>query len=81
MLRILTTHVDIVAQALERKDSGLASDISVGDMGLHAEHPLIHGLTGKRRRAEVAGQEGPDTGPDPTHLAKACADGRRLERK
>ena len=42
MRRSLNTHVDVVAETLEREDSGLASDVSVGDMGLYAEHPLIH---------------------------------------
>ena len=41
-MRAAPTHVDIVTQTLEGKDSGFASYISVGDMGLYAEHPLIH---------------------------------------
>jgi len=55
--RISTTHVNVVAQALERKDSGLASDVSVGNMGLYAEHPLIHGSTQRRRREDTADRE------------------------
>lgn len=51
--RISATYVDIVAQALEGKDSGLASYISVGDMRLYAEHPLIHGLTLQRRERKL----------------------------
>jgi len=55
--RILATHVDIVAQTLERKDSGFASDVSIGDMGLDAEHPLIHDLVQRRTvTEEVADQ-------------------------
>lgn len=38
----LVTYVNIVAETLQRKDSGLAPYISVGDMGLYAEHPLVH---------------------------------------
>lgn len=43
LLRSPTTHVDVVAQTLERKDSGLASYISVCDVGLYAKHSLVHG--------------------------------------
>lgn len=43
VLRSPTTHVDVVAQTLERKDSGLASYISVCDVGLYAKHSLVHG--------------------------------------
>ena len=63
-LGILTTHVDIVAQTLERKDSSLASDVSVGDMRLYAEHPLTHG---EAKRGKVADREDRTgrTGPNP----------------
>lgn len=42
------TYVNIVTETLERKDSSLAPYISVGDMGLYAEHPLVHRLTAQR---------------------------------
>jgi len=65
-LRIPATHVDIVAQTLERKDSGLASHIPVGDVGLYAEHPLVHAgqgsrrsLTGEERKEPIKGVPGP----------------------
>ena len=38
----LVTYVNIIAEALKRKDGGLAAYISVGDMGLYAEHSLVH---------------------------------------
>ena len=60
MRRSLNTHVDVVAETLEREDSGLASDVSVGDVGLYAEHPLIHGWTRQRRGEEVADRGDPD---------------------
>ena len=41
------THVDIITQTLQRKYSGLAPYVSVGDMGLYAEDPLVHDNTRK----------------------------------
>jgi hypothetical protein len=66
--RILATHVDIVAQTLKRKDSSLASDVSVGNMRLYAEHPLIHGLTRQGRREgklSIKKLRSGRTGPNP----------------
>jgi len=83
VLRISATHVDIVAKTLERKDSGLASYISVGDMGLYAEHPLVHGWTlqarsGSRRSkgSRVRGFAGPEQSLSGSAKALAKAGGK-----
>lgn len=48
------TYVNIVAEALKRKYSGLAPHIPIGDMGLYAEHSLVHRFTAQRCTVDVA---------------------------
>ena len=49
---ISVAHVDIITQTSQGKYSGLAPYVSVGDMGLYAEDPLVHDNT-RRDKARV----------------------------
>lgn len=75
-MRTSATHVDIVAKTLERKDSGLASYIPVGDMGLYAEHPLTHDKhdRGEERKLPIKGtSSGVSDRANWSLSAKACS--------
>ena len=80
--RASATYVNIVAQALKRKDSGLASHISVGDVGLYAEHPLIHGwYSSEERKPPIEAFREPAcrTGPMPPSQCMSGIDEGRKE--